>query len=69
MTADTSAGSNDLVGWRRGVDRAFVYLVTLFFVGVLAQVFLAGVGAFGDHALKVLASYFGLSRHVNNTGQ
>src|SRR5947209_17002856 len=67
MTADTSAGSTDLVGWRRGVDRAFVYLVTLFFVGVLAQVFLAGVGAFGDHALKVEnASSFDPHRAIGN---
>jgi uncharacterized membrane protein len=40
-------------GWRRGVDRAFVYLATLFFVAVLVQVFLAGVGTFGDHVAKV----------------
>jgi len=50
---ETTVASSDLTGWRRGVDRAFVYLVTLFFVGVLVQVFLAGVGVFGDHSLKV----------------
>jgi Mn2+/Fe2+ NRAMP family transporter len=42
-----------LVGWRRGVDRVYCYLVGLFVLGVLAQVFLAGVGVFGDHASKV----------------
>ena len=40
-------------GWRVGVDRAYTYLMTLFFVAVLVQVFLAGVGVFGDHAKKV----------------
>jgi len=53
---ETAVASSDLVGWRRGVDRAFIYLVTLFFVGVLVQVFLAGVGAFGelgDHVTKL----------------
>jgi len=42
-----------LTGWRRGVDRAFIYLMTLFFIAVLVQVFLAGVGVFGDHVAKV----------------
>src|SRR3954470_5555146 len=53
---ETTVATGDLVGWRRGVDRAFVYLVTLFFVGVLVQVFFAGVGAFGelgDHVKKL----------------
>src|SRR3954454_2652405 len=53
---ETAVASSDLVGWRRGVDRAFIYLVTLFFVGVLLQVFFAGVGAFGelgDHVTKL----------------
>jgi hypothetical protein len=40
-------------GWRRGVDRTYGYLAGLFVVAVLVQVFLAGVGAFGDHAGKV----------------
>ena len=40
-------------GWRRGVDRAYGYLAGLFVVAVLVQVFLAGVGAFGDHAAKI----------------
>jgi Mn2+/Fe2+ NRAMP family transporter len=61
------ATSNDLAGWRRGVDRAFVYLVTLFFVGVLLQVFLAGVGAFGDHSAKIEnASSFDPHRALGN---
>ena len=40
-------------GWRRGVDRAYGYLAGLFVVAVLVQVFLAGVGAFGDHARRI----------------
>src|SRR5438270_7857150 len=64
---ETPAVPNDLDGWRRGVDRAFVYLVTLFFVGVLVQVFLAGVGAFGDHSLKIeKASSFDPHRALGN---
>ena len=66
----TTVTSSDLVGWRRGVDRAFVYLVTLFFVGVLVQVFLAGVGAFGelgDHVKKLQdASSFDPHRALGN---
>jgi len=45
--------SVSLTGWRRNVDRAYGYLAALFVVAVLVQVFLAGVGAFGDHAGKV----------------
>src|SRR3954464_9046874 len=67
---ETAVASSDLVGWRRGVDRAFVYLVTLFFVGVLVQVFLAGVGAFGelgDHVTKLEdASSFDAHRALGN---
>jgi len=67
---ETAVASSDLVGWRRGVDRAFVYLVTLFFVGVLVQVFLAGVGAFGelgDHVTKLEdASSFDPHRALGN---
>ena len=67
---ETTVASNDLTGWRRGVDRAYVYLVTLFFVGVLVQVFLAGVGAFGvfdSHATKIAdASSFDPHRALGN---
>jgi len=67
---ETAVASSDLVGWRRGVDRAFVYLVTLFFVGVLVQVFFAGVGAFGelgDHVKKLEdASSFDPHRALGN---
>jgi Family of unknown function (DUF6220) len=42
-----------LTGWRRNVDRVYGYLAGLFVVAVLVQVFLAGVGVFGDHARKV----------------
>lgn len=36
-----------LTGTRRGADVSFGYLAGLFVLAVLAQVFLAGVGAFG----------------------
>ena len=52
-TTNDAPTTTDVSGWRLGVDRAFIYLVTVFFIGVLVQVFLAGVGAFGDHAAKV----------------
>jgi hypothetical protein len=42
-----------LAGWRLGIDRAYAYLSGAFVLGVLAQVFLAGVGVFGDHVTKV----------------
>ncbi len=48
-----SPASGVLVGWRGVVDRIYGYLAGLFVVAVLAQVFLAGVGAFGDHKKKV----------------
>lgn len=48
-----SATASQLDGWRRGADNAYIYLITFFVLGVLAQVFLAGVGAFGDHASKI----------------
>jgi len=61
MATDTAS----LTGWRRGVDRAFVYLMTLFFIAVLVQVFLAGVGVFGDHVAKVEdASSFDAHRNL-----
>ena len=42
-----------MAGWRVTVDHVYSYLIALFFIGVLAQVFLAGVGVFGDHASQV----------------
>jgi hypothetical protein len=40
-------------GFRRGVDVAYGYLAGLFVLGVLVQVFLAGIGIFGINARKV----------------
>ncbi len=40
-------------GWRQAVDRIYCYLAALFFFVVLVQVFLAGVGAFGDQTTRV----------------
>ena len=38
-----------LVGYRRVVDTVYGYLLGLFVLGVLVQIYLAGVGAFGRH--------------------
>jgi uncharacterized protein DUF6220 len=38
-----------LVGHRRVVDTFYGYLLGLFVLGVLVQIYLAGVGAFGRH--------------------
>lgn len=46
-------GPGDLTGWRCRVDRVYAHLAGLFAIAVLVQVFLAGVGVFGDHAAKV----------------
>lgn len=42
-----------MTGWRRGTDRAYAYIASLFMLGVFVQFFLAGVGVFGDHSAKV----------------
>jgi len=42
-----------LTGARRGADIAYGYLSALFVVGVLVQVYLAGIGVWGINALKV----------------
>jgi len=45
-----------MTGWRRGTDRAYAYVASLFMVGVLVQFYLAGVGVFGvfgGHAHKI----------------
>lgn len=42
-----------MTGWRRGCDRAYAYVASLFILGVFVQFYLAGVGVFGDHARKV----------------
>ena len=53
-TDHTSAvtGQRVLTGYRRKIDVVYVYLSALFVVGVLAQVFLAGVGVFGMNTPK-----------------
>ncbi len=40
-------------GLRRGADLAYGYLAAFFVLGVLVQVYLAGVGVFGINARKV----------------
>ncbi len=53
MTITETTTANDLTGWRRGVDQVYAFLSGLFVLAILVQVFLAGVGVFGDHAAKV----------------
>ncbi|HEY9243661.1 MAG TPA: DUF6220 domain-containing protein [Streptosporangiaceae bacterium] len=40
-------------GLRRGADLAYGYLAAVFVLGVLVQVYLAGVGVFGSNGRKV----------------
>jgi hypothetical protein len=61
--ATAKSGPRVLTGWRQKADAVYVYLSALFFAGVLAQVFLAGVGVFGINDLKVAnASSFNAHR-------
>ncbi len=56
MTAKTEqppATGRPLSGLRRGADLAYGYLAAFFVLGVLFQVYLAGVGVFGINARKV----------------
>ena len=48
MNTDVKAEPR-LAGWRGRVDVAYAWLMAAFVVAVLIQVFLAGVGVFGDH--------------------
>ena len=48
VTAPPAAPAG-LVGYRRVVDTVYGYLLGLFVLGVLVQIYLAGVGAFGRH--------------------
>lgn len=52
-TDQISAPAKPAGGFRHGVDVAYGYLAGLFVLGVLVQVFLAGVGIFGINARKV----------------
>src|SRR5947209_8767025 len=47
------ANTCGMTGWRRGCDRAYAYVASLFMLGIAVQFFLAGVGVFGDHSAKV----------------
>ena len=53
MKTGVAAAQESRSGFRRGADVAYGYLVALFVLGVLFQVFLAGVGVFGINARKV----------------
>ena len=48
-------GGAPLTGWRRSLDRVYGWLMAGFVVAVLVQVFLAGVGVFGDHTAAGVA--------------
>lgn len=53
MKTGVAAAQEPRSGFRRGADVAYGYLAALFVLGVLVQVFLAGVGVFGINARKV----------------
>jgi len=52
-TSDVPVARQQRAGARRAVDVAYSYLAAFFVLGVLAQVFLAGVGIFGINSTKV----------------
>ena len=52
-TEQPAATSRPRSGLRRGADLAYGYLAAFFVLGVLFQVYLAGVGVFGINARKV----------------
>jgi Family of unknown function (DUF6220) len=52
-TSDVPVARQRRAGVRRAVDVAYGYLAPFFVLGVLAQVFLAGIGIFGINSAKV----------------
>jgi hypothetical protein len=52
-TSERPAARTQPGGARRAADSAYGYLMAFFVLGVLLQVFLAGVGVFGINARKV----------------
>jgi Family of unknown function (DUF6220) len=48
-TTEAAPATTALAGYRRVVDLTYGYLLAAFVVGVLVQIYLAGVGAFGRH--------------------
>jgi hypothetical protein len=52
-TEQPPATGRPVSGLRRGADLAYGYLAAFFVLGVLFQVYLAGVGVFGINARKV----------------
>jgi Family of unknown function (DUF6220) len=49
VTAQPATATEALTGYRRVAELAYGYLLVTFVVGVLVQIYLAGVGAFGRH--------------------
>lgn len=61
-----AAASQDrlpLKGWREKLDRAYALLMAAFVIAVLVQVFLAGVGTFGDHTTSGVAHASSFDAH------
>ena len=52
-TSDVLIARERRAGARRAVDMAYGYLAAFFVVGVLVQVYLAGIGIFGINSTKV----------------
>jgi hypothetical protein len=52
-TGEPSVAQREHGGARGGFDAAYGYVAAFFVLGVLAQVFLAGIGIFGINATKV----------------
>jgi hypothetical membrane protein len=52
-TGETAVAQQRRGGVRGGFDAVYGYVAAFFVLGVLAQVFLAGVGIFGNNAIKV----------------
>ena len=52
-TSDVPVTRQRRAGARQAVDRAYGYLAAFFVLGVLVQVYLAGIGIFGINSTKV----------------
>ena len=48
-TANPVGNATSLTGYRSGFETAYGYLLCVFTIAVLVQIYLAGAGSFGDH--------------------
>ena len=55
--------SAPLAGWRLRADRVWSYAMEVFVLAILVQVFLAGVGVFGDHRASGVADATSFDPH------